>query len=376
MKKINLYSQVNAALCGVSGNTVQGHALKRLNTLSGLICGMIRKGSSHLADIGTGLPQDIDAHSKEIAAKRFLENKWTGYEEHYLPFVKAFLAGILSLTPYRSNICLVIDGSQIGNDHATLMISLVWAGRGIPLCWFTKPGGKGHFTEQDHINLVKRAQQIIHPMLSPEMTVTLLGDGEFDGIELIKTCQEASWYYVVRTACDTWMFENNDPFQARNIRPCKTSNCFFIPNVEFTRKRFQFVNFVCWFDRKKYEEPIFLISNLKEARDIIDYYNQRFCIERLFKNLKSSAFNIHKTRLKDATAVCNLVMVAALAFLLSLALALQFEDDKPLRKKIQRVRPDRNVLSFFSFAYELILYFLDKGIPFNFSFQFSKNFDT
>ena len=52
----------------MSKTKVKGNALKRINTLSGLVSGMIRKGSSHLPDIGSGLTQDINAASKTKAA--------------------------------------------------------------------------------------------------------------------------------------------------------------------------------------------------------------------------------------------------------------------------------------------------------------------
>jgi hypothetical protein len=67
----NLYKGVQSRLFDLS-DAPQGNALKRINSLSGFICGMIRKGSSYLPDIGSGFPQDIDANSKTRAAERFV----------------------------------------------------------------------------------------------------------------------------------------------------------------------------------------------------------------------------------------------------------------------------------------------------------------
>lgn len=368
----NLFTQLHRKLCSIYEAPPQGNDLKRITCLCGLLAGMIRKDSCHLADIGSGLPKDIDAHSKEIAAKRFVENKWVDCETHYLPFLSQFLRAVFAFSFYRSEIRLVIDGSQTGKNHATLMISLVWRGRGIPLCWFTKEGAKGHFTEQDHLDLVERARQLLQPLLAQGMSVTLLGDGEFDGIELQKSCNAYGWNYVFRTACDTILYENGEPFQPKTVAPAPGENCLFIPDVEFTAKRFKFVSFVCWHDRKKHQEPIYLVSNLDEARDIIERYDERFSIECLFKDLKSTSFNLDKTRLKDAFAISNLVLIAALAFIMLLSLGIQFEHS-PLRKKVQRVRKDRQVLSIFAFACRMLAYLLENDIGFSFSFQFSKN---
>lgn len=248
MKK--LFTEVQRWLCGVSDQAPQGHALRRLNNLSGFVCGMIRKGSSHLPEIGSGLPQNINSNSKTVAAKRFVKNKWTDYEVHYLPFLEAFLRGIIGLTPVGEGLRIVIDGSQTGKDNAALMVSLVWQNGGIPICWLVKKGSKGHFKEENHVQVLEHASQIIFPIVPKGMPVTILGDGEFDGIEVQKLCLNNGWNYVLRTACNTVLYENGERFQARTIEADSEQHCTFIPSVEFTEKRFQFVNFLCWHDKK------------------------------------------------------------------------------------------------------------------------------
>jgi hypothetical protein len=371
MKKV--FKEIQSRLVSLHEIAPQGNALKRINTLSGLVSGMIRKGSSHLPDIGSGLPKNIDANSKTTAAKRFIDNKWTDYEVHFLPFLLAFIRGIVLTTScINQGMTLVIDGSQMGKDNAVLMISIVWGGRGIPICWVVKSGGKGHFKVEDHMKVLEKALEILKAVFPPDTRVTLLGDGEFDAIEIQELCLANNWDYVLRTACNTVLFEEGEQFKARTVSPEKTHDVYFIPKVEFTQKRFRYVNFVCWHDQKRHEEPIYLISNLPCAGEIIEYYNRRYSIECLFKDMKSTSFNLHKTRLKKPQEINNLMIIAALAFILLTVLAVQY-DEPQWRKRVQRVRGDRKVLSFFTFAYKLIDYFTDNDICFNFSFQFSKN---
>ncbi len=94
-------------------------------------------------------------------------------------------------------------------------------------------------------------------------------------------------------------------------------------------------------------------------------------LNSLFKDLKSTSFNLHKTRLKDAQQVSNLIITAALAFILLTILAMQYDQDV-WRKKVQRIRKDKKVLSFFTFAYKLIDYFLENDIGFNFFSKFQR----
>ena len=371
MKKV--FHQIQSRLVSLHEITPEGNALKRINTLSGLVSGMIRKGSSHLPDIGSGLRKNINSNSKTVAAKRFIENKWTDYDVHFLPFLAAFLRGILLCTScLEGGIVLVIDGSQIGKDNAALMISLVWCGRGIPICWTVKKGGKGHFKVEDHVEILKKTITILQSLIPSNTVVTLLGDGEFDAIEIQELCLGCAWNYVLRTARNTALFEQGERFQPKAVSPHQTQNIHFIPQVEFTDKRFKYVSFLCWHDQKRHEDPIYLVSNLFCPELIIELYDQRYSIECLFKDMKSTSFNLHQTRLKQPQEVSNLILIAALAFILLTVLAIQY-DQPEWRKKVQRVRVDRKVLSFFTFAYKLIDYFADYDIRFNFSFQFSKN---
>lgn len=371
MKK--LFSEINGYLCGISEKSPQGNELKRINSLSGLITGIIRKGKSDLPSIGSGLPREINANSKTVAAKRFIENKWVDYESHYLPFLTKFLPAIIAFTPYDKTLELVIDGSQMGKNNAALMISIVWQNRGIPICWFVKKGSKGHFKEEEHVQVLQEAYNVLSPILPEKMPVVLLGDGEFDGIELQKFCLSSSWDYVLRTACNTVLFENGDRFKARDIEPTDHQHCTFIQDVEFTNERFKSVNFLCWHHTQRHEEPIFLISNLTEAWDIMHFYDKRYAIEGLFKDMKTASFNLHKTRLKKPDEVATLILMAALAFILIISLGMQFNELK-WRKKVQRVRCRRKVLSFFSFSYLLIQYLLENDICFKFSLHISKNY--
>jgi hypothetical protein len=77
---------------------------------------------------------------------------------------------------------LVIDASAVGRGCAMLMLSVVYKQRTLPLVWLVAKGAKGHFPEADHCALVAQIQ----PFLPLEAEVTLLGDGEFDGMGLLK----------------------------------------------------------------------------------------------------------------------------------------------------------------------------------------------
>jgi hypothetical protein len=366
----NLFKQVQKALISLQPKGIQGHALKRLISLTAFVSGMIDTESCHLNALGSGLPQDIDDASRESAAKRFVENKHTTYSEHYLPYLKPLLASISLKTNPKEGLSFTIDGSQMGSGHVALMVSIFYKKRSIPIFWLVREGKKGHFPTDMHLEIIKKVAQIIHPIVGHDMPITLLGDGEFDSVELQELCrQELSWNYVFRTACDTPLYENDDLFKPKTIVLDKNETILFIPSVDFSHKKFPDVHFLYWHDRNIYDDPLFLVSSYDDPFDIIYFYKKRFSIETLFKDLKSRGFNLHKNRLTKAFAVFNLIMIAALGFCLIFAFG-QTNESNSLKNKVLRIHKIcKQELSIFSYGFKLLKYLLKHNKKFSFQFN-------
>jgi hypothetical protein len=365
--KNKVFSDLQKSIKLAYGGHLTGHALKRVNTLCGLVSGMINTEKSGLSKIGSGLPQDIQSNSKEIHAKRFLENKHTSYKVHYLPYFKQFLQSLMVkkvTSGLLKQIFVVIDGSQMGKNHVVLMLSVVVGKRSIPLFWVVKEGKKGHFPTDMHLEVIRGGISAIRSCLTSDVALTLLGDGEFDSIELQDCCQnELHIDYVVRTACNSLMYEDGEEFKPEHLGLKKNQTSFFIPDIEFSKEKFKNVNFLYWFNQKIYKEPLYLLSTLDNAPDIMDAYKRRFSIETLFKDFKSRGFNLHQNRLTKINALTNLVIVAAIAFCSLMNFG--FENiNNPLKNRVQRI--DKNVNSIFTYAKELLKHFINHNIQFDF----------
>jgi Transposase DDE domain len=390
----HLFNEVKKALTSLYSDHLQGHALARVNKLAGLVSGMITKKSCHLNALGSGIVEDINDASRETSAKRFVENGHTTYKVHFLPYLMVLLQSIIGkMSNIRQKngtnhgLVFVMDGSQMGSKHVALMLCLVYQKRAIPICWVVRKGKKGHFPAEMHVALVQKAADILRPLLKncpafvnkehhAAMPITLLGDGEFDSVDLQTICRTTlKWNYVFRTASDTLLYENGeqDSFQPKNIALTKGETFEFVPSLDFSATRFQDVHFLYWHDVGIHDKPIYLISNYDDPFDIIFYYKQRFSIETMFKDLKSRGFNLHETRLTKINALFNLIMIAALGYCLLFSLG-ERNKDHPDRKKV--LRPHKNKpkatkveLSIFSFGIKLLQYFLDFDKPFVLSFQ-------
>lgn len=370
MKK-KIFRKILKKLLSFFGKKTRGHALRRLKSMAAYICGILRKKKPYMSALGSGLPQQITAHSQEKSVKKFVENHFIDFDAYYLPYVSSLLEEIISVMPQGASIKIVIDGSKMGSSHMALMVSIIYRGRGIPIVWLVKKKPKGHFTAKTHVKLIRQVYEILEPIIPESQTVILLGDGEFDSIELQQFCRSKGWAYVFRTACNTVLYKGKSRFQPKDLKTSVEQDFLSYPNVKFTEKQFKNVHFVYWHNQK-YDDPLPLISNLGNPLDVIKAYRQRYSIEGMFKDMKSTTFHIHKTRLKDIHAISNLIMIAAFAFTLLIKIGVKYEKS-PLRQYINRLRPDRTVNTFITFARDFIDYCLDQGIDFSFSFQFSKN---
>lgn len=370
MKK-KMFRKILKKLLLFYGKGLKGHAMRRIKSLAAFICGILRKKKSTMGALGNGLLQPITAHSKEKAAKKFLENHFIDFDTYYLPYISSLLAQIISGLPENEAVKLVIDGSKMGNAHMALMVSIVYRGRGIPIAWLVKKKPKGHFSSAKHVQLISQVHQIIEDLVPPTKNIIVLGDGEFDSIDLQQFCRSKGWGYVFRTACNTVFYQGSIRFQPKDLSPDSSTHFKSYPNVKFTEQQFKNVHFVYWHD-PKYEKPLPLVSNLGDPYQITQLYGQRYSIEGMFKDLKSTTFNIHKTRLKSERAIANLIMVAAFAFTLLVKIGIKYEKSH-YRKYIHRIRPDKAVNTIITFARDFIDFCLEEDLDFSFSFHFSMN---
>ena len=235
-----------------------------------------------------------------------------------------------------------------------------------------KEGKKGHFPTDMHLDVIRQSIKALRSFLEPQTTFTLLGDGEFDSVELQRCCrQELHIDYVFRTACDSIMYENDDAFQPKDIKLDSKTATLFIPSIAFSKEKFEDVHFLYWFAQKIYDDPLFLISTLDNTLDIIAAYRQRFAIETMFKDFKSRGFNLDKNRLQKERAINNLITVAALAFCFLVNFGSANEHNS-LKIKVQRI--DKKVNSIFSFAILFFKYLLKEDLEFNFCPNLNKDY--
>jgi len=349
------YNAIKRALKQLYPGEPTGQQARHLNTLAGMISGIVGSQRVNLPTVAKKVPGRAKKESRVKSYSRWLNNERIEPEIYFMPFAKALLAGLAHQT-----LVLAIDGSEVGRGCLTLMISVIYRKRALPLAWVVVKGVKGHFPEEAHVALLQQVQS----MISPDSDVIFLGDGEFDGVELQAAIEQAGWFYVCRTAKNIQMVKEDDlfSFQDLDIAP---GTCRGIPDVLFTLAAYGPVLTIAWWDAK-YKQPIYLVTNMELVEEACFWYRKRFRIETFFSDQKSRGFHLHKSHISNPQRLARLMIAACLAYIWIIFLG-------TLAKAHDWVstihRTDRCDLSLFKLGLELLEHFLNENIPIPVAFQ-------
>jgi hypothetical protein len=282
-----------------------GHREKHLNTLVALICGLSGGKHAHLSSIADHAPSN--GAKQESLIDRFrcwLKHHRQSVDGWFLPVAQELLQ-----TLAQQPIQLVMDGSVVGRGCIALMLSVVYHGRALPLCWVVVRGKKGHFPETMHQELLAQVQAI----MPQGATVIFLGDGEFDGTQLQADLRRGQWQYVCRTATNILVTACGVSFHVSDLGPPRGELLAVTP-AWMTAQQYGPISILAIWEQA-YQEPIYLVRNMADLDTAVQMYKKRGHIETFFSDQKSRGFHIDKSHLSDPTRLSRLLIASCLAYL-------------------------------------------------------------
>jgi hypothetical protein len=343
------YRAVRQALRQLSPTEPTGNQARHLNTLAGLISGIVGSRRTNLPAIAAKVPDGTKRESRVKRFARWVDNERVESTVYFLPFAAALLA-CLAQWP----LVLVMDGSVVGRGCVTLLVSVIYKRRALPLAWIVVQGRKGHFPEDAHVAGLRQ----IHPLIPPETLVVFVGDGEFDGTPLQATLEGWGWWYACHTAENTILTIAGVEFAIKDV-PVQPGECFGISHLAFTRQAYGPV-LVVWWWQAGCKEPLYLVSNMETALQACTWYAKRFHIETFFSDQKSRGFHLHKSHLADPARLSRLMIAACLAYIWIVFLgawAIQQDWVKTIH------RTERCDLSLFQLGLNLLEHLLNEELP-------------
>jgi hypothetical protein len=352
------YFAIQKALKSLRPTEPKGNVARHLNTLAMLIAGIIASQKCHLPAVAKKVPVGGKPQSRVRRLERFVANDAIDTKTYYLPYVQLLLQ---SLPP--GPLVLVIDSSQAGRDCVFLSINVVYQKRALPLCWLVVKGKKGHLSEQTHIELVHK----VADLLPADAAVVFLGDGEFDGVELLDTLQKQGWDYVCRTAKNVVLTEAGERFAPTDLL-LEPGDRIELSEVGFTATEYGPVLVsIVW--EASWKEPLLLVSNLDFLAEAYGWYRRRFRIETFFSDQKSRGFYLEHSHISNTAHLERLLMGTCLAYLWMVCLGAWVVQSGNLAL-IHRA--DRCDWSLFHIGLCWIEYCLNEGLPIWVHFALSK----
>lgn len=343
------YCAIKQALASLRPSEAKGNVARHLNTLAMFVSGIAGSQKCNLPAIARTVPATGKPQSRVRKMERWLCNKRIDAATYYQPYLPALLER-LPATP----LVLVIDGSEIGRDCVLLSLNIVYKKRALPLCWLVVKGKKGHLPEATHIELVKSAATL----LPKGRSVVFLGDGEFDGTELLATLQSVGWNFVCRTAKNVVLLEEGERFQPKDLI-LQPGDRIELSEVRFTASGYGPV-LVCIIWEEGWTEPLVLVSNLEFLEEAQEWYKHRFCIETFFSDQKSRGFYLGHSHISDTAHLDRLLIATCLAYLWLVCLG-QWVKQTGRVKQIHR--SDRCDWSLFQIGLAWMEFCLNEDIP-------------
>jgi hypothetical protein len=219
-----------------------------------MICGLTGGKQAHLPTIADHAPAGRASQESLIARfTRFVKNDRHTVDGWFLPVAEALLK-TLATQPIQ----LVMDGSVAGRGCLALMLSVVYHGRALPLCWVLVSAPKGQFPEATDRALLAQVQAI----MPAQAQVTLLGDGEFDGIDLQADLSATGWHYVCRTAANILVRAYGVQFHVADLNPVRGQLLGVTP-AWMTAEEYAPVSMLAIWE-VQYHEPLYLVTNLED----------------------------------------------------------------------------------------------------------------
>jgi hypothetical protein len=312
-------------------------------TLAMMITGILRSRSGQLKKIARAVQYNHNKESLGERFRRFVKNKNIDVKVKYAPFAKRIIKAI-----GQGPIILMIDSTKMGGRCICLMVSVYYKSRALPFAWLTFKGKKGHSSQETQLELF----QSIKELLPPDLSVILLGDGEFDGSELIDWLEKkTTWQYVCRTSKSNFVFYEGQ-WIALNELSIAPGEETFLTGVLFTQaNQVGPVNIlVVWNEAKRCHW--FFVNNIASATEAKEWYTKRFTTETLFSDIKGRGFNLDDTRLWVPERVNRLIFAGSIAYYFTVVLGVESIISRAF---CQLVRTD----AFYHSLFQLGLIYLD-----------------
>jgi hypothetical protein len=285
-----------------------GHQVKAMADLSFAVALARDCRAGKCADVSPGETTPAATRRRH---ERYLANDRVDPDDTWPQLARSALAGWAG-----GPITLILDETPNRNDLRCLKVTLAYRSRALPIrsiCY--APGGQpGPMPE-----VVRDLLREVAACLPAGARVTLLADRGLAWPQVVDTCVELGWHYVLRLQGQTRV-------RAADGRECAVADLAPHPGSCWRGEAEVFKGAgwraaavaACWV--KDEAGPWLLVCDRDDGPRLFRRYSRRTWTEELFKDEKSSGLHWGESRVTDPAHAGRLVLLLALATHLALGL--------------------------------------------------------
>jgi len=283
-------------------------------TLALMITGILRGRNGQLSQIARKVRYSGQKSSLEDRFRRLVRNENIIVEVEYNPVAQLFLSSLS-----HARLVFAIDSTKMGGNCICLMLSVHYKSRALPLVWVVFKGRKGHSSQALQLELFEAAKAYV----PDDCQVVLLGDGEFDGSQVVEWLEaQPDWDYVCRTDETNLVFYQGAWVSLRDI-PLASGQETLLAQVRFTQSnQVGPINILAvWHEAE--QRHWFFVTSFDDYKTAQKWYRKRFTIETLFSDFKGRGFHLDATRLWKPERVSRLIFAASIAYVFTVFLGVE-----------------------------------------------------
>lgn len=304
---------------------------------------MMRSGSANTSQIALALSQlkQKSFKTSDMEVYRLLSNpKFEVGGLLWRCYVKLIFALLKERKKLKKGdkVYLQIDFTSERDNMLILVASVLFSSKAIPIYFSIRnyPKKKGQYDQKSMELAFIRA---LRHNLSNQYNYIILADRGFGNARFIKICETEGFNYLIRLEPN---LKINHKGQVGIMSTLLKQNGRFEVDILAWNKT------VILFRNQLKGQVWFIVTNLLDINQQtgINSYAYRFRIEKFFQDLKSSGFNLERTKIKKHTRFKRLFFLCCLAYSLLLLLGDLIEEKHPDLKKNSLVSISQSIASF------------------------------
>jgi hypothetical protein len=276
---------------------------RNLDTLAWAVAGTLSQKTARVSAWSSCLPAKVNAASREQRFRRWLDTVQVDTQRYYRPFITQ------ALTAWSNyNLYLALDTSSMTEQLVLARTAVIYRGRAVPLAWRVYRRRSVMLSFKQYAPLLRYTAQLI----SPDTSVTILGDRGFRDIRLMALAGEFHWHFRLRLAANEKVRVGRRALQRLDAWELTPHQPLFLQNVRLTEQRYGPINIALTWDGDPAHDPWRIATDQPASISTFTDYALRMGIDLGFLDDKSAGFQLQDTDLLHAQRLDHLLLVTAL----------------------------------------------------------------